>query len=202
MRRRRGAEALRLLYEAMNIIEEIKRYIPGCPQEERDRAMMLDFLALHGDAFDRSNTEAHVTASAWVISPDRTKVVMCYHNLYNSWSWTGGHADGDRDLLAVAMREVREETGLRTHPVTDGIFSLENLHVEAHVKNGVPVPAHIHMNVTYLLQAEDETLRPKPDENKAVRWMTPREALASSTEPWMVEHVYRKLAERAKPYMK
>lgn len=202
MRRRRRASALRLLQDDMDIIEEIGRYIPGCPQEERDRAMMLDFLARHGDAFDRSNSEAHMTASAWVISPDRTKVVMCYHNIYNSWSWTGGHADGDQDLLAVAMREVWEETGLRTHPVTDGIFSLENLNVEAHVKNGAPVPAHIHMNVTYLLQAEENTLRPKPDENKAVRWMTPREALASSTEPWMVEHVYRKLVRRAEPYMK
>ena len=54
-----------------------------------------------------------MTASAWVLSPDRRQVVMVYHNIYNSWSWTGGHADGDRDLLAVAMREVTEETGLQ-----------------------------------------------------------------------------------------
>ena len=99
------------------------------------------------------------------------------------------------------MREVQEETGLRTHPAAEGIFSLENLTVDGHVKHGAWVPSHIHMNVTYLLRAEGETLRAKPDENKAVRWMTPEEALAASTEPWMVEHVYRKLADRAKPYM-
>ena len=58
------------------------------------------------------------------------------------------------------------------------------------------------MNVTYLLQAQGEALRPKEDENRAVAWMTPEEALAASTEPWMVEHVYRKLTERARPYMK
>ena len=90
----------------MSIIDEIRTFVPLCPQEERDKAYMLDFLARHDDAFDRSNEEAHMTASAWVVSLDRTRVVMCYHNIYNSWSWTGGHADGDRDLPAVAMREV------------------------------------------------------------------------------------------------
>ena len=185
----------------MDIIDKIRAYIPKCEQEERDQTVMLAFLAAHDDAFERSSLLAHMTASAWVISPDGKKVVMCYHNLYNSWSWTGGHADGDRDLLAVSMREVQEETGLRTHPAAEGIFSLENLTVDGHVKHGAWVPSHIHMNVTYLLRAEGETLRAKPDENKAVRWMTPEEALAASTEPWMVEHVYRKLADRAKPYM-
>lgn len=186
----------------MDILEEIRAYIPRCEQEKGDKAWTLDFLAAHADAFDRTNRQAHMTASAWILNPDRTKVAMCYHNIYNSWSWTGGHADGERDLLAVAMREAEEETGVRCHPLAEGIFSLENLAVEGHVKRGVWVCAHVHMNVTYLLQAEEDTLRPKPDENKAVRWMTPQEALDASTEPWMVEHVYRKLAERAKPYMK
>lgn len=186
----------------MSMIEEIRQYIPCCEQEERDRAAMLRFLAEHDDAFERTNLTAHMTASAWVISPDRQHVVMCYHNIYNSWSWAGGHADGDHDLLAVAMREVAEETGLRTHPICPGIFSLENLTVEGHVKRGVYVPSHIHMNVTYLLQAEGEQLRQKPDENSGVRWMTPAEALEASTEPWMVERIYRKLTDKAAPYMK
>ena len=186
----------------MDILDEIRAFAPLCPREERDKAFMLDYLARHEDAFLRSSETAHMTASAWVLSPDRTKVVMCYHEIYNSWSWTGGHADGQRDLLAVAMREVEEETGLRTRPAREGIFSLENLTVEGHWKKGVYVSSHIHMNVTYLLQAQEEKLRPKADENRAVAWMTPEEALAASTEPWMVEHVYRKLAARAKPYMK
>lgn len=186
----------------MAIIEEIQSYIPGCEQEEKDKALMLKFLEENDDAFSRENKLAHMTASAWVLSPDGQKVVMCYHNIYKSWSWTGGHADGDTDLLAVAMREAEEETGLRTHPVTDGIFSLESLTVDGHMKKGEYVSGHLHMNVTYLLQAESEELRTKADENSAVKWFSPAEALAASTEPWMVERVYRKLADRAEKYMK
>ncbi len=186
----------------MDTIEEIRAYIPGCEQEERDKAAMLAFLASNDDAFDRSNRLSHMTASAWILSPDRKRVAMCYHNVYNSWSWTGGHADGDRDLLAVALREAEEETGVACRPLAEGICSLEILTVPGHVKNGQWISGHTHMNVTYLLCAEREDLRPKPDENRAVAWMTTEEALAASTEPWMVEHVYRKLIERSKPYMK
>ena len=110
----------------MSILEDIRAFVPGCEQEQRDREAMLRFLAAHEDAFLRTNLTAHMTASAWVLSRDRRRVVMVYHNLYRSWSWTGGHADGGRDLLAVAMREVTEETGLRRlAPVVEGIFSLE-----------------------------------------------------------------------------
>lgn len=185
----------------MNILEQIKAYTPCCEQEVHDRDVMLTFLAESGDAFSRSNPVAHMTASAWVLSPDRTRIVMVYHNIYNSWSWVGGHADGDPDLIAVAMREAREETGIKElELLEDGIFSLENLAVDGHIKNGAYVPSHIHMNVTYLFRAKDGMLRCKRDENSGVQWMTPQEALESSTEPWMVEHIYRKLIQKTKEH--
>lgn len=186
----------------MDIIQEIKNFVPLCPQEQRDKTGILRFLAGHPDAFERENLTAHMTASAWVLSPDRRQVVMVYHNLYHSWSWTGGHADGDRDLLAVAMQEVTEETGLRRLELLQpGIFSLECLTVDGHEKRGQYVPSHIHMNVTYLLGAADHELRQKPDENSGVAWFTPEEALKASTEPWMVQRVYSKLTQRAAVYM-
>lgn len=107
----------------MDIIQEIKILSRFVPRNSGTRPI-LRFLAGNPDAFEQENLTAHMTASAWVLSPDRRQVVMVYHNIYNSWSWTGGHADGDRDLLAVAMREVTEETGLqRLEVLHPGIFS-------------------------------------------------------------------------------
>lgn len=120
---------------------------------------------------------------------------MVYHNIYHSWSWLGGHADGETDLLAVAIREVKEEAGISdVRPVSEEIFSLESLTVDGHVKKGRYVSSHLHLNVTYLLEADEaEVLRIKPDENSGVRWFSLEEALAACSEPWMIERVYKKL---------
>lgn len=64
-------------------------------------------------AFEESGVVGHFSASVWTVNKERTKTLMVYHNIYNSWSWIGGHADGEEDLCAVAMRELTEETGLR-----------------------------------------------------------------------------------------
>ena len=186
----------------MTLAEALEQYRPWNEQEERDRAELLRRLQSGEDLYTRNNAAGHLTASAWVVSPDRRQVLMAHHNLYNAWSWLGGHADGDRDLLAVALREVREESGLETvRPVSPDIYSLEILTVDGHEKRGQYVPSHIHMNVTYLLGAADHELRQKPDENSGVAWFTPEEALKASTEPWMVQRVYSKLTQRAAAYM-
>lgn len=184
----------------MDTIEKIRAYRPLCAQEERDRAVMLGWLSCQPDAFSRENLVAHMTASAWVVNPGRTRALMIYHNLYDSWAWMGGHADGDRDLLAVALREVREESGLaRVEPLCEEIFSLEILTVDGHVKRGQYVPSHLHMNVTYLLEAdESQALAVKPDENSGVRWFELDKAVEASSEAWFREWIYPKLNERVR----
>ncbi|MBQ8815055.1 MAG: NUDIX hydrolase [Lachnospiraceae bacterium] len=180
------------------LMDELKKYVPINDQETADLSRMLAFFA-HGETpFHRTNTTAHFTASAWIVNPARTKVLMVYHNIYNSWSWTGGHADGEEDLLAVALREAREETGIEhIRPVSDEPFSLEILTVNGHEKRGKYVSSHLHYNVTYLMEAEEsDELRMKPDENSGVAWFTFEDALKASTEPWMVERVYRKLIQK------
>ena len=184
----------------MSVYEDIARYEPFNEQEERDKAVILRFLEENDDAFLRENLIAHMTASAWVVNPKRDRVLMVYHRIYDSWSWTGGHADGEEDLLAVALREVTEETGV-THvrPVSKDIFSLETLTVDGHEKRGEYVPSHLHLNLTYLLEADDtEALRVCEDENKGVAWFGLDEALRASTEPWFVKRIYGKLNEKLK----
>ena len=183
----------------MKIQEQIEQYNSWNEQEKRDKAVILSLLAAQPDLFSRENQTAHMSASAWIVNKNRDKVLMAYHNLYHSWSWTGGHADGETDLLAVALREASEETGLTSVAAVSGdIFSLEILTVDGHEKRGAYVPSHLHLNVTYLLEAdEDAALRVKPDENSGVAWFAPEDALKACTEPWMAERIYRKLLEKA-----
>ena len=186
--------------DRQELISKIKKYQPFNEQEEMDKALILNWIETQENAFSRENTVAHMTASAWVVNKERSKVLMVYHNIYNSWSWLGGHADGETDLLAVAVREVKEEAGItNVRPVSDEIFSLESLTVDGHVKKGRYVSSHLHLNVTYLLEADsEEAVSVKADENSGVAWFTPGEALKKSTEPWFVEHVYGKLVKKLK----
>lgn len=183
----------------MDFYEALKQYVPRDEQERTDKAVMLDCLARYADVYERSNLLFHVTASAWITNESRDRVLMIYHNIYDSWAWTGGHADGERDLLKVALREAMEETGLLSvRPASDRLLSIETLTVNPHFKRGRFVPAHLHLNGTYLLIADDaEPLRVKRDENSAVRWFLPDEAIEACSEPWM-RPVYRRLNERMK----
>lgn len=185
------------------IYSQIEKYCPFNEQEQQDKLRILHFLKNNPDAFERSNMCAHMTASAWVINRDASKVLMVYHKLYDSWSWTGGHADGERDMLTLAIREVQEETGVqKVRPVTEDIYSLEVLTVDGHVKRGEYVSSHLHMNVTYLLMADEhETLRICEDENSGVAWFSLEDALKASTEPWFVERIYKKLNDKLEQYM-
>lgn len=184
----------------MPLLADILAYRPFNQQEAADRKVILRQLESDPLVFDRSSL-AHMTCSIWTVDPSATKTLMVFHNTYGSWSWIGGHADGERNLKRVALRELEEETGVadaRIVPCGPGsIYSLEVLTVDGHEKRGQYVSSHLHLNVTYVAVASpDEPIRVKPDENSAVRWMTLDEALCASSEPWMRERIYRKLIDK------
>ena len=184
----------------MNLKEKIERYVPYNEQEEADKQELLRILELNENYFIRENLAAHFTASGWVVSPDRTKTLLAYHNLYDSWAWLGGHADGETDLLSVALKEVREESGLKeVFPVSEDVFSLEILPVFGHEKNGKYVSSHLHLNVTFLLEADPTAeIHNNPDENSKVGWFDLDDVPRVSTETWFVHRIYRKLIEKTK----
>ena len=182
------------------LITQIQNYMPVNEQEETDKRTLLQWLSRPEDISIRENLTGHLTASAWVVTPDRTKVLMAYHKLYDSWAWLGGHADGDWDLCRVAMKEAQEESGIEMlRLVSESPISLEILTVNGHEKKGKYVPCHLHLNLTYLFEAEsDQVLHCKPDENSGVAWIPMENLAAYSSEPWFVERIYSKLVTKSK----
>lgn len=184
----------------MCLLQDIKNYRPLNQQEACDKAQMLQYMAHNTNYLVRENQTAHFTASMWTINKGHTKTLMVYHNIYDSWSWIGGHADGNEDLCSVALRELQEETGIGNAVLVSAeIFSLELLTVNGHIRKGIYVPSHLHMNVTYLAEAdEDEELIVNKAENQAVKWWSFEDALKVPKEPWLVEWIYKKLIERCR----
>ena len=179
------------------IRRQLKKYTPWNSQEESDLKTILYAIDHMNDLLTRDNPIAHFTASAWIVNPDRTHALMAWHNIYKAWAWTGGHADGESDLLKVALKEATEETGIQNiFPVTENLYSIEVLTVNPHIKRGKFVSSHLHLNATYLLEADDsQSIACKPDENSAVGWRTLLEAGISADEPLM-SPIYTKLNEK------
>ena len=178
-------------------IEMLKNYHPYNEQEKEDISLIIKAEEIFGDILTRENKFCHLTSSAFVINKDHTKVLCAYHNIYKSWSWVGGHADGDDDMLYVAEKETREETSLINFKIISELpISVEILPVKSHVRKGKYVPAHQHFNVTYLFEAdENDAIRILEDENSNIGWLTFDELIDKSDEPYMIP-VYKKVIEK------
>lgn len=185
----------------MNWIDAIKNYKPFNDQEASDKEAILYSIDNFNNLLTRENPLAHITSSGYIVNKDKTKVLMIYHNIYKSWSWTGGHADGDDDLLYVAIKEAKEETGVKNiKPLDNKIFSLDVLPVPAHIKKGKNIASHLHLSVAYLLEAdENDELIIKEDENSGVKWIPIDEVSKYSTEADMIK-LYEKFNDRIKKY--
>lgn len=181
------------------LYDEISAYVPYDEKEQVDKETMLKYIENNEDVLTRDNNIAHFTASAWITNKDRTKVLMIHHNIYNSWAWVGGHADGDEDLFHVINKEIEEETGLTSiRPLIDTIFGLNIVTVDAHIKRGKQVNSHLHFDLEYLFEAdEDLELTIKEDENSGVKWIPIDEVNNYSIETKMYP-IYDRLSKKLK----
>ena len=165
----------------MTLREEIEKFVPFDEQEAKDKEYLLKWIDTFDDVLSRNNEFGHFASSAFVVNQDRTKMLVVYHNIYDAWIFPGGHADGEKDLLSVAIREVEEETGLKTKVLDNSIFSISSSPIVGHMKRGKYVPAHTHLDVIYWLEADDkQPLIYREDESSGVKWISLEEAIGDS----------------------
>lgn len=178
----------------------IERYEAKDEQERQDQSLILEQMGLVGDQIlTRECETAHMTSSGVILNAQMNKMLMIHHKIYDTWAWTGGHADGEDDPLAVALKEAQEETGLmHFHPVAEAPASIEVLPVLGHQKNGHYISTHLHFNVSYVLIADDtEALEVNETETNGIKWVPIDEIGQYSNEPAMVE-IYQKIIARGR----
>ena len=183
----------------MNYKDAFKSYQPINEQELMDQKLIIDFIDRNPDALDRTNLCAHVTSSAFVVNQDMTKILFAYHKIYDSWAWVGGHADGNPDLLEVAIKEAIEETGVsKVDAFSRNIFTLDVIQVTNHIKHGKYVPDHLHLNASFLLIAdENDELSINHAENTGVKWFDIDDIFNHVSEKRMFS-VYQKAFDKIK----
>lgn len=195
-----GVIGIKIKIDTEELKDKIEKFKPYNEQEEVEKNIILKYFDIFDDVLTRQNEIGHFTSSSFILNKERTKMLIIYHKIYNSWGWTGGHSDGDSDLLYVAMKEAKEETGIKkVAPISKDIYSLELINVNGHEKREKYVGSHVHLNVTYLLEAdENEEIHIKEDENSGVRWIPINKILESSSEPWVRDRVYAKIIDKMK----
>ena len=181
------------------LYDMISNYEPFDERERVDKEVMLDFIKKNEDVTTRNNKIAHFTTSAWIVNKKRDKVLMIHHNIYNSWAWVGGHADGDDNLERVIKKEIEEETGLvNLKQLKDDIFGINIVTVINHIKRNQVVNSHLHFDVEYLFECDDNVkTRIKEDENSGVTWIEINKINDYVTEEHM-KPIYNRLEEKMK----
>lgn len=195
-----GVLGIKIKINVDSLKENLEEFETYNEQEEVDKKIILDYINNFDDTLTRQNKYGHFTSSAFVLNKERTKILMVYHKIYNSWAWPGGHSDGDNNLLNVAMKEAKEETGIKNViPIFKNIYSIEIISVNGHEKKEKYISSHVHLNVTYLLEAdENEKIHIKEDENSGVKWVPIDNVLDLTSETWVRDRVYAKIIEKMK----
>ena len=154
----------------MDLIQQLQSHIPHDPTEASHLERIIDFLQQTPCPFHRETLEGHITGSAIVINPTAQRILLLHHRKLDRWLQPGGHCDGDPNPLAVAIREVEEETGLTSPiPISETIFD-----VDVHrIPTKGNIPEHWHYDIRYLFTADDQKMLQK-SEREAIdlRWFT------------------------------
>lgn len=185
-----------------DLLEKLKKYEAYDEQEEADKQSFLQFLeAFNDNVYTRDNLVGHICASCWIVNKERTKVLMAYHNIYKNWAWLGGHADGEKNLLAVAVKEAKEEANIaNVRVIQKEPIDINITLVNPHIKKNKQIGSHLHYNPTYLLEVdENDEITNKPDENSGVKWIKFEDIVAECKELAVIPYylrIVKKIKER------
>ena len=175
-----------------NLRNLLESYRPTDESEIANRLQMLDFLNDHEDCFERSLATGHFTGSCWIENQDGTKFLLALHKKVGLWLQLGGHADGDKDIARVALKEAYEESGLKhIELVSPEIFDIDIHLFQSRKKE---VPDHYHYDIRFLLRTSDENINIS-DESEDLRWF---ETLPSENLGERLDRMYEKWKQSKK----
>ena len=168
-----------------SLIDQLNEYAVRYPAEEVVNSF-LKFVRDELDCFNRQLSSGHITGSAWVLNRDGSEVLLTHHRKLDCWLQLGGHADGESEVLAVAIKEAEEESGLTgfTH-IGPGIFDID-IHAIPARKNE---PEHLHYDVRYVLRVDGSTEYTVSDESHDLRWVKPDDVKTLTSEESMARMV-------------
>jgi 8-oxo-dGTP pyrophosphatase MutT (NUDIX family) len=168
------------------LLAELRAHPASDEREAAMRARIVAFIEAEPAAFERTLARGHVTASAWIVDPARTQVLLLHHRKLDRWLQPGGHVDGNPDVRAAALREAREETGLRTlRFATENVYDLDVHPIPARGTE----PAHEHFDIRFALEADPREPLRGNDESHDLRWVA-----LDALEDYAIDDSVRRLA--------
>jgi 8-oxo-dGTP pyrophosphatase MutT (NUDIX family) len=173
--------------------DNLRVYLSDHPEDEEIHDWFQRFLLSGPRVFERANASGHFTGSAWLVSADGSKVLLMHHRKLGRWLQPGGHADGDKDLARVALREAQEETGVAGLSVDEAIFDIDRHRIPARAHE----PEHWHYDVRHVVRAGvDETFVVNA-ESHALAWRPVVEMAGDETLDASLRRMARKWLARA-----
>lgn len=150
----------------------------------------IRFVEEHEDCLLRTQLAGHLTGSAWVVDASRQRTLLTHHRKLDKWLQLGGHADGDADLLNVALREAEEESGLKQlRAVEAEIFDLDRHLIPARKSE----PEHWHFDLRFMIEADPEEPLLITNESKDLAWVDIDQVTSLNPEESMARMVRKSL---------
>jgi len=171
--------------------QALRHYVETFPGDPHALAC-LDFLEKVENPFDREHVSGHFTGSAWLVSRDGERVLLTHHRKLQRWLQLGGHADGDSDLAAVALREAEEESGLQGLTVEPDIFDVDRHWIPERKHE----PGHWHYDVRYVVHADEHEAFVVSEESLELAWMAIRDIAEANDTDESLRRMARKWLTR------